>query len=87
MALNFDEDKDGILNSEEKKKAIKSIKNGFENCYTFGLDGNVILKDTKDPDYYKLYIEQLDEKINIDHPMRLQPRAKTAGIRSRETIK
>lgn len=38
MSSHFDKDRDGKLNDKEKKEAIESIKNGFENNFAWGLE-------------------------------------------------
>ena len=38
LGLRFDKDKDGRLNTQEKKEAINAIKNGYEKKFHWGLD-------------------------------------------------
>jgi hypothetical protein len=40
LSTRFDKDKDGKLNSEEKKNAYEEIKNGFMNKFAWGLEAS-----------------------------------------------
>ena len=62
------------------------MKGGFEKQFEF-LDSNVIPKDTKDPDFFKMFIETRDQQIRKEHPERFVPRCKTADVRLRHHIK
>jgi hypothetical protein len=46
----------------------------------------VIQKDTKDPAYFKLYIEKRDEGIRKSDPAKFIPRCKTADVRKKHHI-
>lgn len=48
---------------------------------------SVIPKDTKDPDFFKIFIENRDKQIRKQHPERFVPRCKTADVRLRQHIK
>jgi hypothetical protein len=54
VAKMFDEDRDGILNKQEKAKCLEALKNGFENTFYWCEDMNdpawsfrIIQKDGK----------------------------------------
>ena len=38
IALKFDSNQDGILDSQEKQVCLNALKNGYENNFIFGLD-------------------------------------------------
>lgn len=61
------------------------MKDGFEKEFEF-LDSNVIPKDTKDPDFFRIFIENRDKQIKKEHPERFIPRCKTADVRLRQNI-
>ena len=83
LANYFDQDRDGKLNELEREEAIKKLKSGFEKQFEY-LDSNVIPKDTKDPDFFKMFIESRDRQIRREHPERFIPRCKTADVRLRQ---
>lgn len=38
IAKQFDLDKDGILNTEERNNAMKALEEGFENNFLWGIE-------------------------------------------------
>ena len=38
IAKHFDLDKDGILNEQEKQKAMQALKEGYENNFIWGIE-------------------------------------------------
>jgi hypothetical protein len=48
LAKQFDTDKDGKLDSQEKKKAKKALESGFENKFMFGLERSGLTENQRD---------------------------------------
>ena len=38
IALRFDSNHDGILDSQEKQECLNALKNGYDSNFIFGLD-------------------------------------------------